>query len=90
MARLTVSGHRSSQVLEDFVLVSLTILIGANEAGKNNFPAYFEFWLINPTSGVLLEQIDDGAAARPHTVPGLDNSSARRQGAAGRGSRPRR
>ena len=34
MARLTVSGHRSSQVLEDFVLVSLTILIGANEAGR--------------------------------------------------------
>lgn len=38
---LTVRGFRSIEALEDFALGSLTVLIGANGAGKSNFVELF-------------------------------------------------
>jgi predicted ATPase len=41
--KLTVKGYKSIQVLEDFELRPLNVLIGANGAGKSNFISLFRF-----------------------------------------------
>ncbi|MCX8517230.1 MAG: hypothetical protein ORN29_04065 [Rhodoferax sp.] len=38
---LTVKGYQSIATLEDFALRPLNVLIGANGAGKSNFPGLF-------------------------------------------------
>src|SRR5580693_9737916 len=39
--KLTIEGFKSIRKLEDFELGSLSVLIGANGAGKSNFVGFF-------------------------------------------------
>ncbi len=41
--RLTLKGFKSIRALDDFELRPLTVLIGANGAGKSNFVGFFAF-----------------------------------------------
>ena len=43
LKKLSVSGYKSIEKLEDFELGSLNVLIGANGAGKSNFISLFHF-----------------------------------------------
>ena len=41
LARLSVRGFKSIRELDDFELMNLNVLIGANGAGKSNFISLF-------------------------------------------------
>jgi predicted ATPase len=42
LSKLTIKGYKSIQNLEDFELINLNILLGANGAGKSNFISVFK------------------------------------------------
>jgi predicted ATPase len=68
--RLTITGFKSIQALEDFELASLNVLIGANGAGKSNFIDFFrmlrammELPLPGLSSASLKSYIADGGGS---------------------------
>ncbi|HKW98211.1 MAG TPA: AAA family ATPase [Bryobacteraceae bacterium] len=63
--KLTIEGFKSIRKLEDFEPRSLTVLIGANGAGKSNFVGFFRLLraLIEQRLQVELQTVDGGADA---------------------------
>ncbi|HZT28659.1 MAG TPA: AAA family ATPase [Bryobacteraceae bacterium] len=63
--KLTIEGFKSIRKLEDFEPGALTVLIGANGAGKSNFVGFFRLLreLIEQRLQVALQTLEGGADA---------------------------